>query len=318
MRMKGHYSNACGRQRGFSLVEIMVAMGLGVVILLAVTEIFISNNRTSGEIEKTGRQIENGTYALRMLEDELANAGYWGEAGAQSVSTSLPPLCPTDADQLTDAMGYPVQGAADSGTDCEDSKAGSDFIALRRASTCAVGSTGCALFSNGDFHLQVSACKDESPGSVLLKSAAADLIFKQRDCSSFAPIYRLFSRVYYVNDNDVLVRAELASGDYSTVTPLVDGIEVIRFEYGIDSGGDGQIDSFKVAPTTAVEWSNVGAVKVSLIARNPQPTAGHKDERIYTLAGELYEVPEALRGFKRQFYSTTVHLRNAAGRREQP
>lgn len=317
MRMKGHYSNVWGGQRGFSLVEIMVAMGLGVVILLAVTEIFISNNRTSGEIEKTGRQIENGTYALRMLEDELANAGYWGEAGAQSVSASLPPLCPTTAAELEDAMGYPVQGAADSGADCADSKAGSDFIALRRASTCAVGSTGCALFSDGNFHLQVSACKDESPGEVQLATAVGSLTQHQRDCSTAAPIYRLLSRVYYVSDNDVLVRAELASGNYSTVTLLVDGIEVIRFEYGIDSDEDGQIDDFVVTPSAA-QWASVGAVKVSLVARNPQATAGYSDTRSYVLAGESYEVPEALRGFKRQFYSTTVHLRNVAGRREQP
>lgn len=315
--MKGDNLMVPGWQRGFSLVEIMVAMVLGIVILLAVSEIFVSNSRTRGEIEKTGRQIENGIYALRMMEDELANAGYWGEAGAQSVSASLPPLCPTTAAELTDAMGYPVQGAATSGTDCENSKAGSDFIALRRASTCAAGTTGCALFSSGNFHIQVSACKDVSAGSVLLKSALADLTFTQRNCSTAAPIYRLFSRVYYVNDNDVLVRAELAGGNYSTVTPLVDGIEIMRFEYGLDTDGDGQIDTFTVSPTTG-QWSDVVAVKLSVIARNPEPTTGYADPRTYTLAGEEYEVPAALRGFKRQLYSTTVHLRNVAGRRELP
>jgi type IV pilus assembly protein PilW len=293
----------------------MVAMVLGIVILLAVSEIFVSNSRTRGEIEKTGRQIENGIYALRMMEDELANAGYWGEAGAQPVSASLPPLCPTTAAELADAMGYPVQSAAT--TSCVNSKAGSSFIALRRASTCATGTTGCALFSSGNFHIQVSACKDVSAGSVLLKSAAADMTFTQRNCTTPAPIYRLFSRVYYVNDNDVLVRAELAGGNYKTVTPLVDGIEIMRFEYGLDTDGDAQIDEITAAPSTA-QWSDVVAVKVSLIARNPEPTAGYADSRSYTLAGEEYEVPEALRGFKRQLYATTVHLRNVAGRRELP
>jgi len=315
--MKGSGLMTPGRQHGFSLVEIMVAMVLGIVILLAVSEVFISNSRTRGEIEKTGRQIENGIYALRLMEDELANAGFWGEAGAQPVPAGLPPLCPTSAAELEDAMGYPVQGAADSGTDCENSKASSDFIALRRASTCAVGTAGCALFSNGNFHIQVSACKDVSPGTVLLKSASADLTFTQRDCSTPAPVYRLFSRVYYVNDSDELVRAELAGGNYNTVTSLVDGIEIMRFEYGIDTDGDGQIDEFTAAPATT-QWSDVVAVKVSLIARNPEPTAGYTDSRSYTLAGEEYEVPEAQRGFKRQLYSTTVHLRNVAGRRELP
>ena len=45
---------------GFSLVEMMVAMTIGVLILLAVSEVFINNNRSFTELEKTSRQIENG------------------------------------------------------------------------------------------------------------------------------------------------------------------------------------------------------------------------------------------------------------------
>lgn len=303
--------------RGFSLVEIMVAMVLGIVILLAVSEVFISNSRTRGEIEKSGRQIENGLYALGLMEDELANAGFWGEAGAQPVAASVPPLCPTTETELIAAMGYPVQGILGSGTNCANSKAGSGFIAVRRASTCAVGTTGCAAYAAGSFHLQVSACQSQTPGALLLKSNSAQLTYRQRNCTAAAPIYRFLSRVYYVNASDELVRVQLDGSTYSNVTALVDGIEIIRFEYGLDTNGDSQIDSFTTTPTTA-QWSDVVAVKVSLIARNPEATAGYVDSRTYTVAGAEYVVPESLRSFKRQLYATTVHLRNVAGRREQP
>ncbi|SEI48931.1 type IV pilus assembly protein PilW [Azotobacter beijerinckii] len=304
------------RQHGFSLVEIMVAMVLGIVMLLVVSEVFVNNSRTRDEVEKSGRQIENGTYALRLLEDELANAGYWGEAGGQPVAASLPPLCPTAAADISAAMGYPIQGDAGSGSNCAKSKDGSAFLAIRRVSTCAVGDVGCAAAST-DFHLQVSACQSESPGTLKLSTNVDALVFKQHDCKATAPRYRFLSRVFYVGDNDILMRAELSSGNYNTVTSLVDDIEIIRFEYGLDINGDAQVDEYTPAPDDT-DWPNVVAVKVSLIARNPQATLGYVDERTYMVAGEEYEVPDDRLAFRRQFYSTTVHLRNVAGRRELP
>ncbi|WP_324731791.1 PilW family protein [Pseudomonas paeninsulae] len=307
---------ACLRQRGFSLIEIMVAMVLGIVILLAVSEVFINNSRTRGEIEKTGRQIENGAYALSLLADELRNAGYLGEAGTQAAPALLPPICPTAVVDIQNALGVPVQGVIGSGTNCAAAKSGSDFIAIRRASTCDVGSTNCPAFKAGDVHLQVSACKNSSPGVVLLASAAAGLTYKQRDCTKTAPIYRLLSRVYYVTADDVLTRKELSGIDYSFTSPLVDGIETLQFEYGLDTDGDGEVNSFSVSPA-ATQWSNVVAVRVWLVARNLDPTNGYTDARTYQLGSSNYSVPAALKGFKRQVYSTTVNLPNVSGRRER-
>lgn len=304
-------------QRGFSLIEVMVAMVIGIVILLGLSQVFISNSRTSLEIDRIGRQIENGTYALQLLEDELTNAGFWGEAGAQSVGV-LPELCPDTVAELTLAMGYPVQGEGAGG--CVDPKDESDFIAVRRASTCAAGVGGCAALSVADIALQVAACADaaaaEVPGEVEVAQGSAALTATRRDCVNTAPIYRFLSRAYFVDDNDVLTREELTGGAY-VATPLVDGIEMLRFEYGLDTDGDGQVDSFIVAPVGA-DWSNVVVVKVSLVARNQDPTLGYEDTRTYTVGGRAYTVPDDLKGFKRQVYSTSVHLRNVSGRREQP
>lgn len=310
------YSYSSRRQRGFSLIEIMVAMVLGIVILLAVSEVFINNSRTRGEIEKTGRQIENGAYALSLLTDELRNAGYLGEAGVQPAPGALPPLCPTAAADIQNALGVPVQGALGSGTNCSAPKTGTDYIAVRRASTCAAGSANCAAV-NGDFHLQVSACSTASPGAVNLALAATGLSYKKRDCTTVAPIYRLLSRVYYVTADDVLTRTELSGSSYSVTSPMVDGIEMIQFEYGLDTSGDGQVDAFLASPTDP-QWPDVVAVRVWLVARNLQATNGYTDNNTYQLGSSAYTVPTAMKGFKRQVYSTTVNLPNVSGRREVP
>lgn len=319
-------------QQGFSLVEIMVALALGAIILLGVTQIFSNNNRTRTEIEQTGIQIESGAYALGLIESDLTNAGYWGEADAQAAGGALPAVCPglgldlaAAALELQAAMGYPVQGEGALPAGCATPKAGSDFLAVRRASSCVLGTVGtaCAVAST-DFYLQVNACFEPSdsalplPGVINISSDTDDLVFTQRDCATLAPRYRLLSRVYYVNDSDELVRAELSRDDATDAyleTPLVEGVESMNFEYGLDTDADGQVDLHTDSPV-GTQWADVAMVRVSLVVRNLQPTAGYTDTRTYVVGGNAYAVPVAFQGHKRQVYSRTVSIRNVAGRRE--
>jgi type IV pilus assembly protein PilW len=63
-------------QIGFSLIELMVAMVIGCFLILGVTQIFISNQKTylfqQGQV---GNQ-ENGRFAVALLGQELSKAGY--------------------------------------------------------------------------------------------------------------------------------------------------------------------------------------------------------------------------------------------------
>lgn len=306
------------QQRGFSLVEIMVAMVIGVVILLAVSEVFIGNNTTRNEIERTGRQIENGTYALSLLTDELSNAGFWGEAGVQSSDNTPPPLCPTSLAELRDALGYPVQGAS-AGGDCVAAKAGTDSLAVRRASSCAVGTAGCAVASATDFYVQSEACNINTSGSVTVAEGVAGLTGKARavDCAAapLAPRYRYLSRLYYITGGDELARMELVGGAYVSSGALVDGIEALHFNYGIDTNNDGRVDEFSVNPAPD-QWDDVVEVQIWLVARNSDASPGYTDSKIYSLGGVSYSVAADFAHHKRQVYSATVSLRNISGTRE--
>ncbi|MBM3343261.1 MAG: prepilin-type N-terminal cleavage/methylation domain-containing protein [Betaproteobacteria bacterium] len=43
-------------QRGFSLIELMVAIALGLLILAALTTVFVNASATRSEIDRTSRQ----------------------------------------------------------------------------------------------------------------------------------------------------------------------------------------------------------------------------------------------------------------------
>jgi type IV pilus assembly protein PilW len=64
------------RQTGLSLIELMVAMLIGLFLILGVTQIFINNQKSylfqQGQV---GNQ-ENGRFAMAVLSQELSKAGY--------------------------------------------------------------------------------------------------------------------------------------------------------------------------------------------------------------------------------------------------
>lgn len=311
-------------QSGFSLIELMVAMTLGLIILFAVSELFVNNTRVRNELEQGSRQIENGRYAVQLLVDELNNAGFFGESGSQTfpAPADFPPACFADAADITASLGVPVYGqsqvAEAAAPGCLSSfKGGNSFLALRRASTCAVGTAGCDGFAAGQYHLQVSACAEESPGSILLadNTAALDRRTRKCDVAEMAPIYRYLSRIYYVNQADQLVRADLSGSNGYVVTPLVDGVEQIHFQYGIDSSGDGVPEAFSAAPAQA-DWEDVVSVRIWVLSRNAQATSGYEDGNTYRLGDMEISAQDLPPGFKRQVYSSTVRLNNIAGRRD--
>src|SRR5687767_8053780 len=66
-------------QRGLSLIELMVSVVIGLLILAALTTLFVTQSQTRLELDKQNRMIDNGRYALDLLSENLRMAGFYGE-----------------------------------------------------------------------------------------------------------------------------------------------------------------------------------------------------------------------------------------------
>ncbi|MEH6587751.1 MAG: PilW family protein [Halioglobus sp.] len=320
-------------QNGLGLIELMIAVALGAIIMLGVTEIATQNSLTRNELEQFGRQLETATYAMRVIETDVTNSAFWGERGEFGPSGTMPEICADTRDELENTMGYPIQGGqvalTDDGIDCVGMpgdklkpKPDTDFIAIRRASSCAIDpAAGCP--TAGNFHMQVHACFDPDsflvPGdSYLISDNIADLTHLQRDCVNLAPQYRFLNHIYYVSDEDTLVRVELIGNKY-VKDELVEDVEFLRFEYGLDTDGDGQVDDYasNVSDPKDPLWAEVVMVRMAMIVRNHKPSPEVFDDRTYSVAGQTYTAASE-QGHRRQLYSRTISTRNIAGRREGP
>ena len=83
--------NLCNRSRGFSLVELMVAITIGAIILAGAVTLFVNNRDTYKTTNELSRLQETARYALGMMVKDIRMAGYFGCADRlDTVTLNLP------------------------------------------------------------------------------------------------------------------------------------------------------------------------------------------------------------------------------------
>jgi type IV pilus assembly protein PilW len=82
-------SGKARRQAGFSLVELMIAITLGLVVLLAVGSIYMGSRQTYRVQEDNARMQEAGRYALEVIGRSLRQAGADGEMTFNPTAVTL-------------------------------------------------------------------------------------------------------------------------------------------------------------------------------------------------------------------------------------
>lgn len=308
------------RPRGFTLVELMVAVTISLLLLVGLANLFLSNNQAQAEIEKGNRQVENGRYAMQLLSGDLRNAGFYAEfdPGVLTLPAALPDPCAVTVAAIKTALPLHVQGDDDStALGClSDVRDGTDVLVVRHTSTCALGEAGCDPASAGGPFFQASLCNnlDElGSGNVeryyQVSTDNTALALHRRDCTAtagsgtVAAVRRLQTHIYFIANNNLardgvptLKRAEVLSAGASIavrIVPLAEGIENLQAEYGLDTDANGVPDTYAADPSTAsgcaaadcavVNWSRAVAVKLHLLARTTAPSAGYTDTKSYEL-----------------------------------
>lgn len=63
--------------RGLGLVELLIALAISLVIVLAATSVYLASRSTQRTIDEASAAHENGLFALRLIGRDLANAGFY-------------------------------------------------------------------------------------------------------------------------------------------------------------------------------------------------------------------------------------------------
>jgi type IV pilus assembly protein PilW len=322
--------------RGFSLVELMVALALSMIVVGVVAVLFSATSKNRGDLERSNRLEQNVAYAIDHLSDDLRQAGYWGEMQLDSVTyqeidpcTVLPgaqgvSLAPFSLPVAV--LGYD-KAQTIPGSCTPNRKVGTGAVTVRRL---AIDPTPPAS-ANGALFLQISGCTaDPTPwiGGV----ASGTFTRRKIGCAALADVRRLEVHTYYVAncnecgvDNIPTLKRVSLTGNTMTSIPIAEGIENLAFEYGWDLDNDGTADEWREsaapggggAPNTL--WQNVVGVRAYVLGRSTDQEAGYSGvgKSYYMGQYEGYVTPSGPR-FKRLVADANIRVNNPSMQREKP
>lgn len=286
-------SNISNKQFGFSLIELMIAITVGLIMLVALGALCLSITNSNKEMAKTNAQIENGRFAMQLLQDDIVHAGFWGDyvprfddltaTGAPGdVPTAVPDICLAysatnwDSTYKNNLIGIPIQAYDAVPTSCNtlltDKKASTDVLVVRHVNTCVTDATGCETNTSGKLYFQSSECQAPLPASMtadvsgyLLDTTNLNTLHKKNCTTVVTDTRRFISNIYYVRTYSnssgdgvpTLMRSQfdLNGGalGHQAAIPLIEGIEGFNVELGIDNKSD---TGATVNYAQAVSWAN--------------------------------------------------------------
>jgi type IV pilus assembly protein PilW len=325
-----------GHGRGFTLIELMVALAISSFLLIGAVTIYMQG-RTSFRInESISRLQEDARFALDMLEPDIRMASYFGlQSRPAMVENRADALDPVPAGLAVNDdcrqnwaidLDRPVEVSNNAyawGGNCpafgNGAAAGGDTLVVRRVSEDPV-----TVLNPNAMHLQTARFRT----NVLFTGAAIPGGFPVGATAT----HDLVVNGYYVSqssDGDLntpslrryFLRAGAGGPDVED-EEILPGVEDMQIQLGVDTdppnsptrgsvnryvnGDDPIIDPLDPA---FIDDAQIIAVRIWLLVRTDRPENGFTDDRAYVYADRNFAAPND--GFRRMLVSRTIFLRNA-------
>ncbi|MDE2107997.1 MAG: PilW family protein [Gammaproteobacteria bacterium] len=268
MRHMRHY-----QQSGLSLIELMIAMAVGLILLAGVLSIFISSRQGYSTNSAVATVQENGRFALDFIRDATRQAGYMGCGTSGQIVSYLNPVpgsLPYDFD--IGVYGFEYTGTAPTKT----------FV---------IGSENPAAVVAGDWSPTLDASLPASgadyaiPGSdvLVVRYAVSDPAYITSIPSNNSASYKLNNN-FSVSPSDIVLISNCLSGIVMQITNVSAGGgsgNVVANTGGAWSPGNGQkgipasfVGAQLIKPVTDVFYIGQGTDKSpALFEAVTDPTA---------------------------------------------
>lgn len=317
-------------QSGFGLVELMIAMTLGLVLLGGIGYMYIGSRGAFRTTDNLSRMQENARYALDTMSRDIRMAGYVGCGNMASVrvktlaNAPVPQMTPGNA-----LIGY------DGGTGWANPTAitrvaNTDVLSVMGAFSNGVNLTGNLApqnanvqingnpdgFQAGDVLVITNCVNADVVKATNVSSGSGTIVTIAHSNSSntgnrigvYGPdsfIMRMNQYSYFIGTNPAGNPALYRVGLSGNAEELVENVQDLQFRYGLDTNSDGAVDSFTATPGN---WTQVVSVTVNLLMRSPDNSLSTSQQPV-TFNNSTF-TPTGTDRRLYQVYSATVGVRN--------
>lgn len=344
------FNRAILRTSGFTLVELMVSLVLGLLVIGAVSAVFLGGSRNYREEERVARLHENSRFAAEELTHEIEMGSHWAESFfppgqvAEEVGNSIVPAAAGDCGpagvawrydtmpgiQILDnvAVGGANAAAAFSCIDPAEVVPGTDIISIKRLAGSPTREPGDPLsrLTDGRVYVRTNNVKAvffrDPNGATAPADPELTAAFDTQPTTDWE--YRVaiyYIRNFYITAGDGIpsLCRKLLQGItvMSDTAGCIPGVENMQIEAGLDTNRDGAANLYKSAPTAnEIDYSDadgtaLASVRLLLLARTEQPLNGYTNAKTYALSNFGNFTPAgAATRFPRELKTAVVLVRN--------
>lgn len=268
-----------GKMAGRSLVEVMISLAIGLVIVVALSAMFMANRQTYRSSDDKSRLDDEGRIALNMMAFHVRMAGYGSllstaesfvqenvASGAQTSNVALPALYTNNSDEngvspnaIRGCAGGFSNSAADVGALACNAGTTSDAFLVRYvvdANTANVTSAGVPTDCLGAALMLNPA----TPGSGRRAPSGAFYLVENR---FFVQMNNGVPELYCHGNGGTLAGQNFSN----PAQPIAENVEQMKITYGVSSKNSQTVDSFLMA-NEVVDWGSVISVRVCLLVRS--------------------------------------------------
>lgn len=309
---------------GYSITELLIAMLLGLFLLVMALTAFSSLSRSAKQTQQIAELQQNGQFMLSLMQNELQNIGFWGGKAAvllAATTTKPDPPSPDCFNELLDSGSFP--------------SIDQPFVTLYAKLVSSGGQLNCIPSALKDSELlqvkrligQVQSFDALKSNRFYLETNWQHSRFVNAISSGLQPAmdyYPYQHLVFYVQNQwrevefvPVLMRKRLirnASGYASMATDsILDGVERLHFEFGIDADLDGSLDYQQAtADMTAAQWqqqhSRIVSIKFYILLRALTQDRHYTNNNIYKMGSQQFNADGD--HYRRLLISSTVFFHN--------
>ncbi|OHC61508.1 MAG: hypothetical protein A2040_11830 [Rhodocyclales bacterium GWA2_65_19] len=315
--------------RGFTIIELMIAMTIGLILVGAVSVVLLGAMKTSTSRERDSESQTNGRYAIDTVRRSLNHAGFLGVSSLfwpdEPYGGTVTNVCDTAFIGKLSRRIWANSGSNPYSATCIPTAnylADTDVLVVRNLSLNPVAgpySTAAPVAANfiapaTDFVAGTIYFHEAyEGGQSFVGTAVPDLLASSKQPPYFD--YRLEEYVYYISpwtnsatespQVPALYRMRLDAGPAMVAELVASGVENMQIRAGqmsLNTTGT------YFEPASVSDWDSVQAIEVALLVRGATTEPGLAGlSRTHRLAGTTVTVTD---GYPREVYSAVVQLRN--------
>jgi len=283
--------------KGFSLIELMIAIPVSLLVLFAVLKIFTANIHGVSVQNGFSRVQENGRMAIELISRDIRGADYWGCANDRDdITNNLSDATSVDLD-LSDGGLEGNNDVSSLTIDSENVLDGTDTLTLRGAQSYSNVAVNADMSSTSDSISITSGSSIAKDEMILITDCVVGDIFSNSATSSStlthsgnlssayaigAQILSPSSRTYFIaasaSDSSVY---SLYSSVNGSVNEVVRGVSDLQIRYGEDTNSSGSVDTYSDADSVS-DMDDVLTIKIELVSESGNGVSGTSIERTYT------------------------------------